>query len=80
MSAAELETLSRLLVTCGCPVEKAAAMAAQLDRRATQLAALRGRTHSEALVHLLGLMRQGWAAGAGGTGAGDGLPPAAGPG
>lgn len=80
MNAAELEALSRLLVDCGCPAEKAAEMAAQLDRRASQLAALKGRTHSEALAHLLGLMRQGWAAGAGSTGAGDGFPPAAAPG
>ena len=38
-------------------------MAAQLDRRARQLAEqLQGRTYEEALLHLLTLMRQGWAA------------------
>ena len=37
-------------------------MAAQLDKRARQLAELKGRTYEEALTHLLQLMRQGWAA------------------
>jgi hypothetical protein len=37
-------------------------MAAQLDKRARQLAAGKGRTYEEAVVHLLTLMRQGWAA------------------
>jgi hypothetical protein len=57
-----LEELSRALVALGCPPEKSAEMAAQLDRRARQLAAAKGRTHEEALAHLLNLMRQGWAA------------------
>jgi hypothetical protein len=46
----------------GCPAEKSAEMAAQLDKRARQLAEQKGRTYDEALVHLLGLMKQGWAA------------------
>jgi len=37
-------------------------MASQLDKRARQLAEIRGRTYDEALQHLIGLMRQGWAA------------------
>jgi hypothetical protein len=37
-------------------------MAAQLDKRARQLAAEKGRNHEEALKHLLTLMRQGWSA------------------
>lgn len=37
-------------------------MAAQLDKRARQLAEAKGRSYEEALQHLLGLMRQGWAA------------------
>ncbi len=37
-------------------------MAAQLDKRARQLSALKGRTYEQALAHLLGLLRQGWAA------------------
>lgn len=37
-------------------------MAAQLDKRARQLAAQKGRTYEEAMTHLLALMRQGWAA------------------
>jgi thioredoxin-like negative regulator of GroEL len=37
-------------------------MAAQLDKRARQLAAQQDRSYDEALAHLLGLMRQGWAA------------------
>jgi hypothetical protein len=37
-------------------------MAAQLDKRARQLAGQKGRTYEEALTHLLTLMKQGWAA------------------
>ena len=37
-------------------------MAAQLDKRARQLAQLKSRSYDEALTHLLELMRQGWAA------------------
>ena len=50
------------LVALGCPPDKSVAMAAQLDKRARQLAAEKGRSYEEALAHLLGLMRQGWAA------------------
>ena len=46
----------------GCPADKSPEMAAQLDKRARQLAEARGRTYDEALVHLLNLMKQGWAA------------------
>lgn len=37
-------------------------MAAQLDKRAHQLAAEKGGSYDEALKHLVGLMRQGWSA------------------
>ncbi|MBI1841652.1 MAG: hypothetical protein HYR88_12480 [Verrucomicrobia bacterium] len=57
-----LETLSLGLRALGCPPEKCAEMAAQLDRRARQLSQEKGRTYEEAMTHLLGLMRQGWAA------------------
>ena len=43
-------------------------MAAQLDKRARQLAEHKSRSYEEALAHLLGLMRQGWAAKEGGSG------------
>ena len=46
----------------GCPQAKSLEMAAQLDKRARQLAEQKGRSYEDALVHLLGLMRQGWAA------------------
>ena len=62
MNATELQQLAELLVTLGCPADKSVDMAAQLDKRAAQLAAAKGRTHSEALAHLLSLMKQGWAA------------------
>lgn len=65
MNREELQQLAEVLVSCGCPREMAPAMAEQLDRRASQLAAQKGRPHAEALAHLLGLMRQGWAAGGG---------------
>jgi hypothetical protein len=59
----EISELAKALVVLGCPPEKSAAMAAQLDKRARQLAEQRGRTYDEALAHLLALMKQGWAAG-----------------
>lgn len=54
--------LSGLLRELGCPAEKVGEMATQLDRRAGQLANSQGRTHDEALIHLLRLMAGGWAA------------------
>ncbi len=58
----DLAQLAAALTALGCPQEKAAEMAAQLDKRAAQLAQQKQRTYDEALEHLLGLMRQGWAA------------------
>jgi hypothetical protein len=57
-----LEELSKVLVALGCPAEKSSEMAAQLDKRARQLSEEKGRSYEDALTHLLGLMRQGWAA------------------
>jgi hypothetical protein len=54
--------LARGLVALGCPEEKSIEMAQQLDKRARQLAADKNQTYNEAMTHLLGLMRQGWAA------------------
>jgi hypothetical protein len=58
----DLQQLAALLVAMGCPPDKSQEMAAQLDKRARQLAELKGRTYEEAMEHLLNLMRQGWAA------------------
>ena len=58
----ELAQLAQVLVALGCPAEKSAEMAAQLDKRARQLAAEKGRSYDEAMQHLLTLMKQGWAA------------------
>ena len=58
----DISELAKVLVALGCPAEKSAAMAAQLDKRARQLAAEKGRSYEEALKHLLTLMRQGWSA------------------
>ena len=62
--AAHMNTaeLAAALQSLGCPPEKSAEMAAQLDKRAQQLAEQKGRTYEQALTHLLGLLRQGWAA------------------
>lgn len=62
MSETEIRELARALADLGCPPAKCAEMAAQLDKRARQLTTRTGRTHAEALQHLLGLMHQGWAA------------------
>jgi hypothetical protein len=58
----EISELAKLLVGLGCPQEKSAEMAAQLDKRARQLAAQKNRSYDDALMHLLNLMHQGWAA------------------
>ena len=58
----EISQLAQILVSLGCPAEKSAGMAAQLDKRARQLAAEKDRSYDEALKHLLTLMKQGWAA------------------
>lgn len=58
----EVSELATVLVVLGCPQEKSAEMAAQLDKRARQLAEEKKRTYDEALEHLLKLMAQGWAA------------------
>ena len=58
----DLTQLAILLAGMGCPAEKSAGMAAQLDKRARQLAEAKGRSYEEALTHLLKLMQQGWAA------------------
>ena len=59
---ADLNQLAQALIALGCPAEKSADMAVQLDKRARQLAAEKGRPYDESLKHLLTLMRQGWAA------------------
>jgi hypothetical protein len=58
----ELSQLAELLTAMGCPPEKSAEMAAQLDKRARQLMAEKGQTYEAAMTHLLTLMKQGWAA------------------
>jgi hypothetical protein len=58
----EIGELAKALVALGCPPEKAAEMASQLDKRAKQLMELKGKSYDEALRHLLALMQQGWAA------------------
>jgi hypothetical protein len=58
----EINHLAQILVALGCPADKSAEMAAQLDKRARQLATEKGRSYEEALKHLLTLMKQGWAA------------------
>ncbi len=55
----DLEDIAAALVAIGCPAAKSREMAAQLDKRAHQLAAQKGRTYEEALLYLLKLMREG---------------------
>ena len=56
------QELATILVRMGCPSEKSLEMAAQLDKRAHQLADRKDRSYDDALAHLLRLMSQGWAA------------------
>ncbi len=58
----DLAQLTAALTAMGCPQDKAPEMAAQLDKRARQLATEKQRTYEDALAHLFQLMRQGWAA------------------
>ena len=58
----ELSQLAALLGQFGCPVDKTEVLASQLDKRARQLASEKGKSYEESLMHLLRLMRQGWAA------------------
>jgi hypothetical protein len=58
----DIEQLAAALAALGCPAEKSREMAAQLDKRARQLAEQKGRSYDEALTHLLNLMKQGWSA------------------
>lgn len=54
--------IEQALAAIGCPPAKISEMAAQLDKRARQVAAEKGQSYEDALMHLLGLMRQGWSA------------------
>ena len=56
------DELAAVLVAMGCPQDKSAEMAAQLDKRAKQLSLEKNRSYEDSLAHLLSLMRQGWAA------------------
>ena len=56
------DELATGLVGMGCPPGKSAEMAAQLDKRARQLAEQKGRSYEDALAHQPQQMRQGWAA------------------
>ncbi len=58
----DLQLLADGLVALGCPAAKSIEMAAQLDKRAHQLAHQKSRSYEEALNHLISLMREGWAA------------------
>lgn len=58
----DLAALGQALEAIGCPPEKCAEMAAQLDKRARQISEEKGSTYEQSMTHLLGLMRQGWAA------------------
>ncbi len=46
----------------GCPEGKSLEMAQQLDKRARQLAEQRNSSYEAEMIHLLNLMKQGWAA------------------
>jgi len=58
----DLALLGQMLVSLGCPAEKSAEMATQLDKRARQLSAERGESYDQAMSYLIGLLKQGWAA------------------
>lgn len=57
-----VEEIAGALVELGCPADRSPQMAAQLDKRARQLAGERAWTYEQSLAHLLRLMAGGWAA------------------
>ena len=57
MTDSEQAALTGALQQLGVPANKVHDMAAQLDKRAHQLAEQDGRTHQDALLHLLQLMK-----------------------
>ena len=57
MTDSEQAALTGALQQLGVPANQAHDMAAQLDKRAHQLAEQDGRTHQDALMHLLQLMK-----------------------
>ena len=57
MTDSEQAALTGALQQLGVPANKAHDMAAQLDKRAHQLAEQDGRTHRDALLHLMQLMK-----------------------
>jgi len=57
-----VQEIASVLEKIGCPSEKTEMMAQQLDKRARQLSAEKGRSYEEAVTHLLRLMSQGWSA------------------
>lgn len=54
--------LAEVLVAMGCPAGKSAEMASQLDKRARQIMTEKSLSYEQSMAHLLGLMKQGWAA------------------
>ena len=58
----EQTQLAAALLALGCPEGNSTEMAAQLEKRARQLARQRHCGYEQALAHLLGMMKQGWAA------------------
>ena len=57
MTESEQATLEKALMQFGVPAEKAPEMAAQLDKRAQQLAETGDRTYEQAVIQLLKLMK-----------------------
>ena len=57
MTEPEQAALAGALQQLGVPADKAPALADQLDKRAHQLAERDCRTHQDALLHLLQLMK-----------------------
>ena len=58
----DLGQLAEVLAALGCPPDKTAEMAAQLDKRARQISEEKGSSYEQEVGHLLGLMKQGWTA------------------
>jgi hypothetical protein len=54
--------LIHFLKSLGIPEDKLEAMSAQLEKRAQQIAEKKNQSYDDALIYLVNLLKQGWAA------------------
>lgn len=56
------DELNQFLKSLGIPEENLEVMSSQLEKRAQQIAEKKNQSYEEALIYLITLLKQGWAA------------------